>query len=103
MQEDGCLCGHLTACSLRAQEGCDPNGRDGRGITPLGVAVGFNRLSVVKVGKDGIICRLQVPAVSCSLRGHTATLMPRVEALLRPRCSQAHWASCLCCPPIGVP
>jgi hypothetical protein len=31
------------------QEGCDPNSRDSRGITPLGVAVGFNRLGVVKV------------------------------------------------------
>lgn len=31
------------------QEGCDPDGRDSRGITPLGVAVGFNRLPVIKV------------------------------------------------------
>jgi hypothetical protein len=48
---------------MRAQEGCEPNGRDSRGITPLGVAVGFNRLSVVKV------------AICWTFRRHSATLM----------------------------
>ena len=30
------------------EEGADVNEKDGRGISPLGVAVGFNRISCVK-------------------------------------------------------
>jgi hypothetical protein len=45
---DAAKAGDAEATASLLEEGCDPNGRDSRGITPLGVAVGFNRLSVVK-------------------------------------------------------
>ena len=41
---------------LLAEDGADVNARDGRGITPLGVAVGFNRLPVSAVSRlSGVV------------------------------------------------
>lgn len=45
---DAAKAGDMAALEALLGEGCDVNGRDARGITPLGVAVGFNRLPVVK-------------------------------------------------------
>jgi len=45
---DAAKAGDAAAIAQLLEEGCAVNGRDARGITPLGVAVGFNRLPVVK-------------------------------------------------------
>jgi len=45
---DAAKAGDAAAIAQLLEEGCAVNGRDARGITPLGVAVGFNRLAVVE-------------------------------------------------------
>ena len=45
---DAAKIGDETALKRLIEEGADVNEKDGRGITPLGVAVGFNRIPCVK-------------------------------------------------------
>jgi hypothetical protein len=45
---DAAKAGDAAAVGALLEEGCAVDGRDARGITPLGVAVGFNRLPVVR-------------------------------------------------------
>jgi ankyrin repeat protein len=45
---DAAKIGNEAALKRLIEEGADVNEKDGRGITPLGVAVGFNRIPCVK-------------------------------------------------------
>lgn len=47
--QDAAKVGDLEAAKKLLDGGADVNGKDAKGITPLGVAVGFNKVSIIKL------------------------------------------------------
>lgn len=54
-------------CKDLIESGADVNAKDARGVTPLGVAVGFNRIAIVKLLLDAK-CRVD----ETDAKGNTA-------------------------------
>jgi len=46
--QDAAKAGDVEAAKKLLAEGADVDGKDARGITPLGVAVGFNKIPIIK-------------------------------------------------------
>jgi ankyrin repeat protein len=46
--QDAAKAGDVEAAKKLLAEGADVDGKDDRGITPLGVAVGFNKIPIIK-------------------------------------------------------
>lgn len=47
--QDAAKAGDLEAAKKLLDSGADVNGKDAKGITPLGVAVGFNKVPIIKL------------------------------------------------------
>lgn len=47
--QDAAKAGDLEAAKKLLEGGADVNGKDAKGITPLGVAVGFNKIPIIKL------------------------------------------------------
>lgn len=47
--QDAAKAGDLEAAKRLLAEGANVNGKDAKGITPLGVAVGFNKVPIIKL------------------------------------------------------
>ncbi len=47
--QDAAKAGDLEAAKKLLEGGADVNGKDGKGITPLGVAVGFNKIPIIEL------------------------------------------------------
>ena len=50
--QDAAKAGDLEAAKKLLEGSADVNGKDAKGITPLGVAVGFNKIPVIKLFLD---------------------------------------------------
>ena len=65
--QDAAKAGDLEATKKLLDDGADVNGKDKRGITPLGVAVGFNKIQIV----DEFLSR-GADVEACDPKGNTA-------------------------------
>ena len=65
--QDAAKAGDVEAAQKLIEGGADVNGKDKRGITPLGVAVGFNKIAVV----EELLAR-GADVEACDPKGNTA-------------------------------